>query len=446
MEKSKSSVALVGSAPTSRFLFTCWPFVGHVYSQVRIAASLRQRGHEVAFYTHAKMGTLLEDEGFSVLPFRNVDERRWERVHAAERQMPPGARMTRLGVRAFQEWLVDSIPEQIADLQPILESWRPDAIVTDLSMWGPILVLWETTRIPVALSSTMLGAMIPGPDAPPWGPGLAPPRDFRTRSISRIATVVADLIAGGLRRRVDGVRARYGLAPLGCSVNAFTGRLPLYLVPSLPELDYHRRDLPPSVHYVGPCVWNKPARDPAPAWLDQLPTDRPIVHVTEGTSHFQEPFVLRAAARGLTGERMTVVLTTGPQRDPEALDLGPRAPNLRIERWVSHADLLPRCAAVVTMGGQATVLAALQAGVPLVVVPTTWDKPDNAQRVVEAGAGLRLSPRHCTPERLRAAVRRVLDEPAFRANARRIARQFAAAPGPSRAAELIEALAPAQVA
>jgi UDP:flavonoid glycosyltransferase YjiC (YdhE family) len=95
----------------------------------------------------------------------------------------------------------------------------------------------------------------------------------------------------------------------------------------------------------------------------------------------------------------------------------------------------------VTTGGAATVLASLQAGVPLVVVPTFWDKNDNAQRVVEAGVGIRLAPRRCTPERLRAAVMRLLDEPTFRQNARHMARRFAEASGPPRAAELLENLA-----
>ena len=114
---------------------------------------------------------------------------------------------------------------------------------------------------------------------------------------------------------------------------------------------------------------------------------------------------------------------------------------VHVRRWVSHEDLLPRCAALVTTGGAATVLASLKAGVPLVVVPTFWDKNDNAQRVVEAGVGLRLAPRHCTPDRVRAAVMRLLQEPAFRENARRMARRIAEAAGPRRAAELLERLA-----
>ena len=136
------------------------------------------------------------------------------------------------------------------------------------------------------------------------------------------------------------------------------------------------------------------------------------------------------------------MLTTGQfSRDPSILGISPLPDNVHVERWVSHEDLLPRCAALVTTGGAATVLASLKAGVPLLVVPTFWDKSDNAQRVVEAGVGLRLAPRRCTPDGLRIAVRRLVEEPMFRENAQRMARRFAEAPGPAGAAALLEKIA-----
>ena len=184
-------------------------------------------------------------------------------------------------------------------------------------------------------------------------------------------------------------------------------------MPSLPELDYGRADLPASVHYVGHGVWHPPEAPGSADWLDALPAASPWVHVTEGTSHYQDPFVLRAAATGLAGRPLEAILTTGQQRDPDALGLGPLAPNVHLTDWLSHGELLPRCQVVVTTGGPATIMAALRAGVPLVIVPTTWDKPDNARRVTEAGVGVRLAPRRCTPERLRAAVEEVLARPAL---------------------------------
>jgi MGT family glycosyltransferase len=219
-----------------------------------------------------------------------------------------------------------------------------------------------------------------------------------------------------------------------------TGRLPLYLVPSAPEFDYNRRDLPPSVQYVGPCLWHRPSGQAPAPWLQGLGKDRPVVHVTEGTIHVKQPVVLHAAAQGLGNAAMDVVMTSGNHRAPDDLDLGPRAPNIRVERYVSHGDLFPVTDVVVTTGGAGTVLTALSLGVPLVVVPTGWDLPENAQRVVEAGAGIRIHPRHCTPQRMRAAVDTILSDPSYKQNAQRLAAAFAREGGPPRAARLLERL------
>ena len=428
----------------ARFLVTCWPFVGHLYPQISVANALRDRGHEVAFYTHESARNVVEGVGYQLFPFVHVDDRRYERIHALEAEVPatqPKRKTLSVAMTAYRDMLADSIPEQVRDLQRIINTWRPDVLITDPALWGPILVVWELTGVPVALLTQMIGSMIPGPDAPPWGPGLPPPRTLGTKLLAKIATAGVDIVASRMRRHVNGIRARYGLPRMAGSVNKQTGLLPLYLIPSVPELDYNRRDQPSNVHYVGPCIWTKSVGFEEPSWIDELPIARPWIHATEGTAQYQEPFLLKATAQALAGLPVEVILTTGQNRNPESLGLHPLPPNVRIERWLSHEDFLPHCAALLTTGGAATVLASLKAGVPLIVAPTFWDKSDNAQRVVEAGAGIRIAPRNCTPERVRAAVLRLINEPSFRQNARRIAEAFRRVQGPPRAAELLENLA-----
>ena len=68
--------------------------------------------------------------------------------------------------------------------------------------------------------------------------------------------------------------------------------------------------------------------------------------------------------------------------------------------------LLPRCSVARDHGRRRDVMGGLAAGVPLVLVPTSWDKPDIALRMVEAGVAVRLAPKNCTPAGLRAAVER----------------------------------------
>jgi UDP:flavonoid glycosyltransferase YjiC (YdhE family) len=108
---------------------------------------------------------------------------------------------------------------------------------------------------------------------------------------------------------------------------------------------------------------------------------------------------------------------------------------------VSHVDLLPLLDVMITTGGAANVKSALAVGVPLIIVPTEWDKPEIARRVEDSGAGLRLMPRHCTPRRMREAVERVLHTPSYRQNAQRIAGIFAKYEGSATAAKLLEELA-----
>ncbi len=420
-----------------RVLFCCWPFEGHVFPQLAIALAVRARGGEVAFYTGTEHQAKLEAEGVPVFPFSRVQSK-WEEVRAAEARAGGRRKSVRVEQRAFRQWLVETIPDQVGDLRSVIAEFRPDLIVVDASMWGPSLVLRETESIPVALASPLIYACLPGPDSPPPGSGLPVPRSRATVALSRTVEGIIDVAARPMRRRINALRAGYGLPALRAGVNEQLGELDLYLVLSIPELDLNRWDLPASVHYVGSCLWHPPEPPAASDWLRAIPTDRPWVHVTEGTSHFQDPFVLRAAVDGLSGEPVQVIISHGREKSEAEQRLGAPAPNIHLTRWVSHETLLPRCAAMVTTGGAGSVMAGIRAGIPLVIVPTTWDKPDNARRIAEAGAGIILRPRRCNAAALREAVLEVLSEPSYQIAAQRYAQALQAAPGPDGAAALIE--------
>jgi MGT family glycosyltransferase len=428
----------------SQFLLTAWPLAGHTNPTLAVACALRKRGHGVAFYTGESARSTIEQEGFRCFPFKRVDE---EAVFAAEHPNAYAAglwkrlnavRQMKTGLR---QWLVDTIPGQVEDLTEAVNAWRPDVLVAETGMWGPFVVMNELVDIPIGVFSTFCSCLLAGPDAPAWGRGEPRPRNERMRLRSRVQRKIVWWLSSDFRQAVNAVRQRYGLPPITIPVTELAGRMPLYLMPSTRLFDYDRHDLPPSVHYVGPCSWDKASHETAPEWLGRLPAGRPIVHVTEATIHRHEPFLLRASAQALADLPVHVVMTSGRHRNPAALGLGPLPPNIQIEEYVPHSDLLPRVAVMVTLGGAGTVFAALKSGIPLVVVPTEWDKPENAQRVVEAGVGLRLDPAMCTPGRLREAVSRVLTEPSFARNAQRLAKDLARYGGADQAAELLEDLA-----
>jgi UDP:flavonoid glycosyltransferase YjiC (YdhE family) len=102
-------------------------------------------------------------------------------------------------------------------------------------------------------------------------------------------------------------------------------------------------------------------------------------------------------------------------------------------------DLIARLDAVVCSGGQSTVNESLLHGVPLIVAPIRLGELAVADQVARAGAGITVSFATATPAQLGAAVSAVLDEPRYRAHARRIGAEYAAAGGTrAAAARLVE--------
>lgn len=424
----------------AKILFATLPFPGCLHPHLAVARALCTRGHDVAIYTGASARARVEEAGFGFFPFHPELDAEFTALVLAPNAIGANWRQPWKLRTPMRRFFIDTIPRQLADIEALSAGFAPEVIVADPAILAPALVLHEKHRVPVALLSYVPGCTLPGPDAPPMGLGLPSPRDWRTRLQARLAGKVFGLFRRGIRRAASEVRRQNGLGPLTDSVVQHTGRLPLFLVPSSPEFDYARRDLPPNVHYVGPLMWYPP-EDPAHSPLRALPRDQPWVHATEGTIHVQDPLVLRTTAQALGGLPFQVILSTGGNRDPKDLDLGPLAPNVHLVSWVDHGELLPKLDVLVCTGGGGAVLGALHAGVPIVAVPTDWDHADTVQRLVEAGAGIRLSRRQCTPERLREAVGRVRGDPSYRTNARRLAASLRQGGGASGAATLIEGLA-----
>ncbi|MCZ2849925.1 glycosyltransferase [Modestobacter sp. VKM Ac-2978] len=105
--------------------------------------------------------------------------------------------------------------------------------------------------------------------------------------------------------------------------------------------------------------------------------------------------------------------------------------------FVPMHDLLRDVDVVVSSGGAGTVLSALSAGVPLVLLPLGLDKPMNAERVAVAGAGLVAT----APGDVGALIAAVLTDPSYRRAAEAVAADMAQMRSPHDAlTDLIDAI------
>jgi MGT family glycosyltransferase len=276
--------------------------------------------------------------------------------------------------------------------------------------------------------------MIPRRDVPPIGTGFMPARGSLGRLRDRSAAAVALAVLRSGMPALNQARTEFGLAPVR-NLPDLMGRADRILVCTSPGYDFGSGSVPANVRYVGPQLDDTASGASGDRW-DGLPA-QPLVLVGLSSTVMRQEGLLQRAADALGQAQVRGLVTTGPAVDPAVIS----APdNVTVTRWVRHANVLPHCSAVITHGGHGTVMKALIAGVPLVLVPLGRDQPDNAARVVHAGAGIRLR-KNASVGALRAAVDRVITDPRYRAAARRMASRLAAERDDNRVVDELEQVA-----
>src|SRR5205085_10295851 len=133
------------------------------------------------------------------------------------------------------------------------------------------------------------------------------------------------------------------------------------------------------------------------------------------------------------------VLATTNRRDPPSPL--PVPDNARLVDWLSYAQTMPLCDAVILHAGHGTLVRALSCGVPVVACPAAGDMGENAARVAWAGAGVSLPRRLTTPRGVRLAVERVLGDARYAGRGRELADWAARNDGGERAAAAVETFA-----
>jgi len=414
----------------ARILISTMPETGHVNPATPVARELVQRGHRVTWHTGSAFRATVEATGASFEPF--VEAPDFQRLPA---EPDPGTTGLAEGVSIVRRLFIDRVPGQVADYARITAGFRPDVIVADMCSFGA--ATFHDLGGPPFATLGINPLVTLDPEIPPWGSGR-PASGARIDHVrNRVSHWLAKRLFGSkVTAALNAERAKVGLPdlPQGVQFTDLQQSPYLHVMPTTLAFEYPRQKLGRQIHFVGPLLPPAASFEP-PSWWTELDGCQ-VVHVTQGTFATDAADLIRPTIEGLADSGLLVVVTT---RDGEAPSAIPA--NVRFARYIPHRELLPRVAAMVTNAGYNGVLAALANGVPLVAAGQTEDKAEVSVRVAWSGAGIDLRTGTPSPGAVRAAVERVLEEPAYRRNARRIQADFARHDGPREAADLLEQLA-----
>jgi MGT family glycosyltransferase len=389
-----------------RVLFTTLPAYGAFQPLAPVARAFEAAGHDVAFAASATFCRVVHGAGFACYPAGvdwSFDDR--ESVYARVREMldPQTATFSPL-----RDVFAGYLPAAMApDLLLLAGEWPYDVLIREPLEFGGCIVA-ESLNLPHVTC---------GPLFCFWdGAWHAFPGEVSKPALDPLRT------AHGLPTDPDLAMLHRGLT-LACLPPSFLG----------PDLT-----IPPGTHFLRPEPFDRPGGETLPSWVDELPP-QPTVHASLGTIFHRTPGVFEAILEGLRDEPINLLVAVGRDQDPAAF--GPQPPHVQIERYLPHAALLPRCDVVVTHGGFGSVMACLEAGVPMVVIPLAGgDQAGNAARCADLGVARVVTASKRTPETIREAVRAVLRDPGYRENAIRLREEMLSLPGSAQAVGLVEHL------
>ncbi|WP_090063533.1 glycosyltransferase [Lentzea flaviverrucosa] len=366
-----------------RILFSCRPAYGHLFPLIPLARAAQRAGHEVVFATGAGFVEKARALGFEAHPSGiSIAE-----AEAEARRRHGDADVPRLLITMF----ADLVPRAtVRDLGALLPRIRPDLVVYEQSDTGAA-------------------------------------KAARDAGIPFVAHVIGRSMPPAIQRMAAEEMAWMweGAAP----ADLMLGDVAIDLWPDTV------RD--PVVAALPTVLRQRPAAFDLDVPMPEFGSTKPLVYLTLGTVSFGTTDVLRRAVDGLARLPVNVLVAVGPG-DPASL--GDVPANVHVAGFVPQAEVLRRAGLVVHHGGTGTVLGALAAGLPQLVLPQGADQFVNADVLAETGAGAKLVGQEITADAVMSAAGRLLDDPSAREVAVRVAAEIADMPAPAAVVERLSAL------
>ncbi|KIP88002.1 MULTISPECIES: glycosyltransferase [Pseudomonas] len=375
------------------------PYYSHFQALQALCVELIERGHRVTFFHQSDAAHWLSDPRIG---FRSV----------GAGSHPPGSleQTLRQAARPDTPWGLRRIIKQMAGTTAMLCNELPGAFADN----GIEAVLCDQMEPAGGLVGESLGLpFISVACALPVNrePGLPLPvmpfayaSDERSQHMYRGSSQVYDWLMKPLGKVISNAALRLAIAPRTALHECLS---PVAQISqTLAGFDFPRSLLPTHFHAVGPL------RSPATPQQGEWPIDkkRPFFFASLGTLQGDRLGLFERIAKACRRiDAQLLIAHCGKLNAAQEQQLIKHGATW-VTDFAPQQWALEQADAVITHGGLNTVMDAIAARTPMLVMPIAFDQPGVAARVAYRGVGSQLS-RRASVSRIEAALRALLAQP-----------------------------------
>ncbi|CAG2110689.1 unnamed protein product [Medioppia subpectinata] len=400
------------STKTYQICFVPCDAFGHVNACLGLAQSLTQFGHKCVFVVNQTWKDLIVGLGFDVEVYIEAHKEGVNGIDVWIKSMRESRHSLILSsfdkIREFEApgWptMTADVKTFNTDVQRIIDSVKPDAIVADNLISVPAVVSADVPWIDLISCNPLYywsdERLPPGGSGYPTNGDKKLWQEFREETYSAYSD--------------EWHSFNQWLQSVGAPALQHCGHfsnpspfLNLYLCPQ--ELDY--KDIAPKDtklwlnidSLIRSDIETQTKTFEIPEELRQK--SGKLIYLSMGTLCCVELSLMRRLVSLLSHSKHRFIISKGPLGEEYEL-----ADNMWGQNSLPQLQVLRLVDLVLTHGGNNTVTETMHFGKPLIVLPVFADQYDNAQRVVEKGLGLRLDPFFCSQSELFEAIDELLND------------------------------------
>lgn len=445
MEKklSQSSNRVQEALSGRRILFANFPADGHFNPLTGLAVYLKSLGADVRWYSSRNYTEKLKKMQIQHYPFQkaiDVEGNNFDKFFPD--RVKHKSQISKLKFDIIHAFILRG-PEYYADIVNIYKEFRFDLLVADCAFTG-IPFVKDLMGIPV-VSAGVFPLTETSKDLPPAGLGITPSYTWFGKIKQSLLRAITDrFIFNGPNKVLHEVFDAYKIPHSKEGVfDTLVRKSNILLQSGTPGFEYKRSDMGRNIRFVG-ALLPYSSGESKKTWFDKrLNEYERVFVVTQGTVEKDIEKLLVPTLEAFKDSHSLVICTTGGTGTAELRKRFPQE-NLIIEDFIPFADIMPYADVYITNGGYGGVMLGIENNLPLVVAGIHEGKNEINARVGYFNLGINLKTEKPSPQQVKKAVEKVINNKMYKENAEKLAQEFSLYDPNELSASIIADLLPAK--